>query len=613
MAEKKNTRYGVWFIVILLLVGLAGFGTGGLTSNIRTLGTVGDKEISLNDYQRTLNDQIRALSAQFGTQVTFQQARAFGLDQAALNQIILSRTLDNEAAQLGISAGDGNVRDRLLSIPQFSGAGGSFNRESYRYALQQSGQSEAQFEDGLREEMSRTLLQGAVVSGIPTPDSYTDALVQYIAETRSVTWASVGADILTAPVPGATDTDIQAYYDANPEEFTLPETRQITYAWLTPSMLQDQMTVTDDAIAALYNERINEYVQPERRLVERLIFLNAEQAAAAKTRLDNGEATFEDLVAERGLRLTDIDLGDMSKADLGVAGDPVFAAAAGDVVGPIDASMGPALFRMNAILAAQETPLDEAAPALRDELAATAARDVINDGADQMIDLIAGGATLEDLADRTEMRLGTISWTDQVTDGIAAYDAFRRAAATVQEGDFAELVDLADGGLFTLRLDEITPPTVQPLDEVRDAVMTAWQAQARQDAIVQKATEIAADIQPLTGFDTLSLSPTVDEDLTRRSFIEGTPADFLDTIFTMEIGSVEVLQSEGGAVIVRLDDIAPPDMTAEGTTAQREQVGASAAAGIAQDIFDAYATRLQEQTEVNIDQTALNAINAQFQ
>ncbi|MCK0094709.1 SurA N-terminal domain-containing protein [Yoonia sp. F2084L] len=612
MAKKDKPRYGAWIIVGVILLGLAGFGTGGLSGNIRNIGTVGDKDVTVASYQRALNEQIRALSAQFGQQISFQQAQAFGIDQVALSQVVLLRTLDNEASQLGVSVGDARVFERLQAIPSFQGAGG-FNRDTYRLALQQTGQTAEEFETGIREETARTLLQAAVVSGIPAPDAYADALVQYISENRSITWAVVDASDLTAPVPGATPAAQQEYYDANPAEFTLPEARNITYVWLTPNMILDDMVVTDEAVSALYNQRIAEFVQPERRLVERLVYLNQERANDAMARLDAGEITFEDLVAERGLTLADIDLGDVSQEDLRSAGEAVFAADAGDVVGPFNSPLGPALFRMNAVLASQETSLEEAAPALRDELAADAAREYINDSADPIVDLLAGGATMADLAERTDMRLGTIEWTPDNTDGIAAYDAFRREAAAVQEGQFAEIYDLADGGIFALTLDGITPPTLQPLDDVRDAVSAAWQDQARQEAVIALAEEIAADILPLTGFETVGLEPTVEEGMTRRTFIEGTPPDFNDQIFAMAIGDVRVVDAEDRALVVRLDNIAAPDLNDESVVAQRDAVAETARAGIAQDIFDAYANALRQQTEQSLNQQTINAVNAQFQ
>ncbi|MFN3661754.1 SurA N-terminal domain-containing protein [Yoonia sp.] len=613
MAQKKKSRIGAWIIVGVVLVGLAGFGTGGLTGNIRNLGKVGDKDVTVASYQRALDDQIRSLSAQFGTQISFQQAQAFGIDRQALQQVILTRTLDNEAARMGISAGDTAVFDRITSISAFQGAGG-FNRDTYRLVLQQSGQSESQFEAEIREDLARTLLQAAVVSGIPGAAAPAETLVRYASEARDVTLARVTADLLTAPVPGATDEDIVAYYEANAEEFTLPEARDITYVWMTPAMIEDQMEVTDAAIAALYDQRIAEYVQPERRLVERLIFTDPANAQAALDRIAEDELTFDALVEERGLSLADVDLGDVARDELPAgAQDPVFEAAPGNVVGPFPAATGVALYRVNAVLNAQEVTLEEAADDLRPELAAEAAREVINQDFDRITDLLAGGAALEDLAAQTDLTLGTISWTPDMSEGIAAYETFRDAAAEVTEGAFPRLQVLSDGGVFALRLDGVTPAQVPPLDNIRDQVAEAWQAQARQDAVLARAEELAADLTPDTDLTELGLAPRVEPNLTRRSFVENTPEGFNAIVFDMALDEARVVDAGDSALIVRLERIADADPAATDQAAQREAITESIAAGVAQDLFDAYASAVQQNTRININQATVDSVNAQLQ
>jgi len=394
MAQKKGNRYFVWIIMILLFVGLLGFGTGGFGGSAQTIGTVGKKEISVAQYQRGLNEQLRAFSAQIGTPVSFAQAQQLGIDQAVLGQIVTERALDNEATNLGISVGDELVRGEVLRVPAFRDLSGDFDREAYRATLQQSGMNERDFEMSIREEISRTLLQGAVVGGIPGPVAYADTIVTFVSETRDITWSAVTADNLTAPLAGPTDADLQAFYDANPDQFTAPEQREVTYAWLTPDMIQDQLTIDEDALRALYDERINEFVRAERRLVERLVYLDQDAADDAAARFAAGEVDFDDLVAERGLTLADVDMGDVLPSDLGDAADAIFAADAGAVLGPLPSSLGPAMYRMNAVLAADEVTFEDAADDLRAELSAARARRVIDDSSEGINDLMAGGATL---------------------------------------------------------------------------------------------------------------------------------------------------------------------------------------------------------------------------
>ncbi|MEJ6398727.1 SurA N-terminal domain-containing protein [Yoonia sp. 208BN28-4] len=610
--KKKGPRYGVWFIMILLFIGLLGFGTGGLGGNIRSVGTVGEKEINVATYQRALTDQIRAFEAQVGTTLTFQQAQAFGIDQAVLGQVVASRALDNEASSLGISVGDERVATEVLRVPGFQGLNGEFDREAYRFALQQTGLTESQFEDSIREEIARTLLQGAVVGGVPAPDTYADTVVSYITERRDISWATVDATALTEPQAGPTDADLTAFYEANPDLFTLPQERNITYAWLTPAMIADDIVIDEAAIAELYNERLSDFVQPERRLVERLVFGDEAQATAALARVTNGEATFDDLVADRGLDLADVDMGDVAQDELGAAGDAVFAAQAGDIVGPFNTSLGPALFRMNAILSAEETTLEEATADLRAELATARARRVIDDARDGITDLMAGGATLEDLAERTDLQLGSLAWTPDTTDDIAAYEEFRAAAEAAQEGDFASLEELSDGGVFALRLDGITPPALQPQEEIQGALIAAWDAAQTKQAVMDRAFEIADTIRPLTSLESLGLTANEEPEISRRSFIEGTPPNFTETVYEMDEGGIEVLEAGDNAIIVRLNRIYAADDEAE-TSANRETVADTAAAGIAQDIFEVFSGQVQQRTDIVLDQAAINAVNASLQ
>ena len=613
MATKSKNRYFLWIIMGLLVVGLLGFGTGGLSGNIRNIGTVGDKDVSVVSYQRALTEQMRAFGAQIGTTLGFQQAQAFGLDQAVLAQVVQTRTLDNEATNLGISVGDVRVRDEVLKIPAFKGLSGDFDREAYKFTLSQNGMSEAEFETGIREEMARTLLQGAVVGGIPSPDTYAETLSQYIGEARTITMATLTADDLIAPVAGPTEAELQTYFDAHPDDFTKPESRDITYAWLTPEMIQDDIEIDEQALRDLYQERISDFVQPERRLVERLVYIDEAAAEAAKVKLGTDGVDFDALVTERGLSLNDVDLGDVAQTDLGTAGEAVFAANAGDVIGPLNTTLGPALFRMNAILSAEEISFEDAEPDLRVELSAARARRVIDDSRDQINDLLAGGARLEDLAEQTDMAIGTITWDNDNRDDIAAYDEFRTLAASAKVGDYPTLADLADGGIFAIRLDTITPPSVKSLDEVRDAATAGWTAQAIQKALIAQAEETATSIEPLTGFETVGLTGKTESNLTRRSFLEGTPKTFLTDVFAMANGDVKVIDNVTTAIIVRVDAITAPDATTPQTAADKDVAATAAAAGMSQDIFEAFAASLQARTDVNINQAAVTAVHAQLQ
>ncbi|MGB1695920.1 MAG: SurA N-terminal domain-containing protein, partial [Paracoccaceae bacterium] len=176
MARSTNTlsKTFVWILLAFLIVGLAGFGAINFGGRMNSVGTVGDKEISVNDYARALQNQMNAASAQFGSQISFQQAQMFGIQQQALSRLVVEKTLEHEADGLGISAGDETVRDKLMTIRAFQGVDGSFDRTAYTFALQNAGLSETDFEKQLRDEAARELIQQAIATGVKMPSAFAD-------------------------------------------------------------------------------------------------------------------------------------------------------------------------------------------------------------------------------------------------------------------------------------------------------------------------------------------------------------------------------------------------------------------------------------------------------
>ncbi|NOD29414.1 MULTISPECIES: peptidylprolyl isomerase [Ruegeria] len=608
---KSLSKTFVWILMGLLMLGLAGFGAVNLSGTIRTVATVGDESISVDEYVRELQREIRAVEAQSGQPLQMSQARDLGLDRNALARLTALAALDNEVGQLGISIGDENLQQEIISIPAFQGVNGTFDRESYRFQLEQVGMTDSEFESDLRKESARTIVQGAIMGGVKMPATLTDTMIDYIGARRSFTVATVGTEALETPVAEPTDAQIQAFYDDNGEQFMLPRTKQLTYAILSPAMLVDTVDIDEDALRKLYEERNDEYNQPERRLVERLNFPSEQAAKDALAQLEVGGTTFEQLVRDRDLELNDIDLGDVTREDLGEAADAVFAAELDTVVGPLPSVFGPALFRVNGSLAANNVPFEEAEPALREELATERARRLIEAQSEDINDMLAGGATLEELAEETEMELGQIDWTRDSDEGVAAYDGFRAAAEAVQEGDFPEIAFLEDGSIFALRLDEVLPRRPEPLESASDRVAEAWQQAEIDKALREKADAILNQLAPDGDFAATGLPFRVENALTRTAFLNDVPANFMNEVFAMEPGELRVVSGNGAAWIVRLDEILPPADTDE-LRQLRDALSSQMDQALAQNIFNAYVRDAQTRARPVVDQQALNAVQASF-
>ena len=610
---KNLSKTFVWILMGLLFVGLAGFGAINVSGTTRTLATVGDATVSVDDYARALQQEQRAIQAQSGRSIPLSQLISMGVDRGVLSGLVASAALDNELGELGLSVGDEVLLKEITQISAFQGSDGNFSRDNYRFALDNAGLSEADFEEDMRSETARTLLQGAITGGTRMPAVLGETLTDYIGARRSFAYVRLSENdvILTAVEP--TDDELKTFYETHIEDFTLPETKVITYVALRPDALVDEVEVDETALRALYEERDAEFNVPERRLVEQLVFPNEDAAATAKAQLDVGGTTFETLVEERELTLSDIDMGDVAIDTLGAAGDAVFAAEVGDVVGPLPSDFGPALYRVNGVLEANFTSFEDALPTLREELALDRARRVIETRSEGIDDALAGGATLEDLAkEENGMVLGQLDWTADTTDDIAAYDTFRNAAEAVTIEDFPAVDYLEDGSLFALRLDEVLAPRPQPFEDARTAVTEAFKGDRIAKALAEQADQIKAATEANDGQFPEDREVVEQTGLTRTAYLDQTPVDLLNQVFEMEVGEVRVVSDAEGTVVVRLDETLPPDDGNDMqflTQALNEQLNQS----LSNEIFQIYLQAVQSRARPQVNQQAVNSVHATFQ
>ncbi|NHF72251.1 peptidylprolyl isomerase [Paracoccus sp. 12-3] len=633
--RTKGKSTIVWILMGLLLLGLGGFGVTSFTGGSSEIGAVGETEIDAQTYGRALQGEIDNISRQSGQRITMEQARAMGLTQAVQAQLFNSAALAEEARLAGVSVGDRAVADAITTAPAFQGPGG-FDRAAYTETLRRQGLTEERFERDVRSDLARTILQAAVVSGVAAPSAQAEQTANWRLEKRDISWIELTESDLAAPVDPANDEILTAWHQANADRFTAPEIRKITYAWMTPEMLADTVELDETALRDLYESKAADYIQPARRLVGRLVFESADAAAAAKARLDAGEANFEQLAIERGLTLADTDLGEMTEEELAAAGTTVFAAEDNGVVGPVDTELGPALYAVNAILDPVNVTYEEALPDLRAEAAADRARRLIADQTPAIEDLLAGGATLEQVAEETGAELGQIDWSatlEAAPGEIGGYPTFREYAAAVTDRDFPELVELEDGGVFALRLDEVVAPTLIPFDEVREKVAADWaEGEAHRQLVAlaeeRKLQAVSETIPPMPlvdtpaeGAATAEVEPAAQPESTawtqeiglmRDGYLETAPPQMIEEAFKLADGETEIVDDGKRVALVRIDRIEAADLSTEIAREILDNTSARMGQSLQQDLFDYYSRAVQAQNGVTLNAAGIAAIESRM-
>ncbi len=606
----------MWIIMGLLMFGLTfGFGLDSLRgANVTSIGTVGDEPIEINTYGRAYQNAYLQASQQLGRAPTPEELDRFGIQDQVLDAVSGQAALDNETAKVGLSVGDNMVRDSIRNSAQFQGLNGGFDNESYRYFLEnQVGMSAGQFEARVRKENARALLQNTVVSGVKSDQTMALTLLNFAQQQRSFEWAALTEDNLAAPIAEPTPAELEAFYTVQKADYMTPQTRKITYAWLNPDDLLDEVDVDEAQIRESYDLQSDRFNRAEQRAVDRVVFPSMEDAQAARDRLDASAASFSEIVTERGLSEADVDLGEVSRTDLSTAAaDLLFSQSEPGVVGPVESSLGPALFRINAVIQADNTPFEEVRDELRSELAGESARRLVADLVGEIDDELAGGVELEELTKISGLQVGTLDFHAQSDHPLAGYDEFRQAAQAVQEGDFAEVLDLSDGGVFAIRLDGIEEPAQIAQADVGERLVEDFKAVKTKEALLELAERFKPGLEAGGDLSFVGIDLTAVDGINRTSFIEALPPSGVSQVFEMELGDVSVIESGDAVAVVRLTNITDFDPDQDGNDVALDRINQQINAQISLDILDYYSDALQSEAGVTLDRNIINQVNLQM-
>ena len=381
----------------ILVISFAIWGIGPVFRNFGrgALAKVGPHEIRAEDFQRSLQNELRAISRQTGRHITPEQARAAGIDQRVLAQLMAWAAVETHADQLDLALSDKALINGLKDDPAFKDPNGNFSRIAFENVLQNMGLSERGFLALRRRDELREQVTGALINGVAIPNSLVDLVNSWRNEKRVAQFFVIDAD-KAVKVPEPDDAKLRETYEANKGEFTSPEFRKLGVLVLSVDDLKTKMDVTDAEIATKYEESKDAYNTPERRRLQQLAFKDKAAAEAAKTALAGGKS-FGDLAKELGAKDSDIDLGLVSKDRLidPKIGDVAFSLPKDGISDPIEGRFATVLVRVSAIEPAVIRTLADVKDQVRDAIAKGKAQGQVQSLIDQVEDGRSAGKPLQ--------------------------------------------------------------------------------------------------------------------------------------------------------------------------------------------------------------------------
>jgi peptidyl-prolyl cis-trans isomerase D len=603
MLQAIRSRAGSYVVKILFALLILTFGIWGIGDIFRTRGTdtavatVGDQSIRAEELQTALRRALEQVSARFGSAIDLQQAKQLGLVDQTLAQLIDRSLIDQEAARLRLDVSDDLIRNVITANPSFRGSDGRFDRGLFAAVLAANNLTEDQYVALLRHDIPRNDLLHAVTAGAAAPQPVVDLLYRYRNEKRT-------AEIVALPTAGIPDVgqpsedELKAFYEKHPELFRAPEYRGFTLASLDPSDFAKDIEIPEAKLKEEYDQRQDELQIPERRDVEQILAPTEEKAKEAEAALAAGKDWREVATTIAGQDPDTIDLGLMRREEMPSAlGEAAFELSVNKPSEPVKTPLGWHILRVVKIEPPVTQTFDEAKPKLEADLAHQEAVDRIYKVANKADDALAGGATLSDAAAKFGLKTTTVEAVDTgdhdpqdkpVTLPVSASDVLRLAFAT-NEGQTSRVTETPEGAIFALHVDKVIPSQVKPLDEVKDKVVAAWQADRRREIVAKEAEELASAVTPETRLATVAsekgLKATTSPPFTRHPENDtAVPPALVGKLFAAKPGEVVTASDASGSYVAQLDEVQRP-----------EDVSQTAAAGLSHELDTAQQVDLAEE------------------
>ncbi|MFP3546003.1 SurA N-terminal domain-containing protein [Rhizobium sp. SIMBA_035] len=611
-----------WVAKLLMLLLVASFGIWGISRELigggssTTVVTVGDQKVDVNEFRLAYQRQVASLSQQFGMRLTPEQAKAFGVEQQTIAQLVAGASLDQLAADMNLGLSEDRLAQLIGDDPAFKDVSGKFDRSLFTSRLRNAGIPEADYINERSKVAVRSQIVDAVSNGFKAPAALVDALKLYRQESRDIDYLLLtNANI--EPIKAPADDVLSKWFDGVKARYRAPEYRKVAYLKLESSDIADVATVTDDQIREDFDKRKETFRTPETRTVEQLTFANKDLAAAAQTALKSG-TTFDQLVTDQGKTATDVLLGDFTKdkvPDQSVAEAAFAVTKNGGTTPVVDGAFGPVILRITNIKPETVKTLDEVKEDIRKQLAlVNASQEVINVH-DHIEDMRSAGQSLEDIAKELKLKavvVDAIDATGADKDGnevkdIPSKQQLLGEAFKTEPGTQPVALALGNDGYVWFDVREVTPERERPLAEIRDKAVADWTAEQQKLELAKKADELKqeaqkgkslADIAAPLGIAVESksgVSRTTDDAVLGRGGVSAAFSGPADTVANA-VGADATTQ-----ILLKVTNV-NTDPTTDALNNQDAQIAAVAnAAG--DDILDQMVTLLQTQYSASINQT----------
>lgn len=250
---ERTSKYIVLLFAALMAISLVIFYAPGRnsasnldpTKNTEVVAKVGSASITLADVARVRENY----SQMFGSRINLAQ---LGGNKRFLDGLISKQVISQEAARLGLSASDGELREKIRK--QFSDASGTFvGFDRYKESVTARYGDIEKFENDMRDEIAQEKLRAFVSASVNVSDKEVEEEYRRRNTSFDVSYVAVTTDKVATKIQPS-DDELRAYYDSHKTDYRyLEPQRKIRYVFIETEKVGSKLQISDADLKSEYD------------------------------------------------------------------------------------------------------------------------------------------------------------------------------------------------------------------------------------------------------------------------------------------------------------------------------------------------------------------------
>ncbi len=477
MANLKGniSKFFAWIMVSIVIISLAGFGIQDviLGSTGRNIATIGKEKISINEFLRSVENEILNFSKENSVNLSIEEAKNYGLVNKAMNDLLAKKIFDNLIKNNEISREDKSVADYIKTVDSFKNISGDFDVEKYKRYVTATGADLKEFENILKDDLVRELILSVFEAPAKIDTTIIEKSIAHYFQSRQVSFIELQTDTFRRSSKKPNSTDISKYFEERKDDFKSSNKKIFQIGSIDFEKFVKRQNIENKSIKDYYNENIASFQNEEKRLIDILYFSDLDNKSEKRIQeIKSKTKLFDEEISSRGLKTDDVTLGYVNKSSSKDNNNlmDLFGKENIGVYGPFNTDLGLAIYRIREIVPGTLTTFSEAKSDIRNLLASERAKNETFKILEDLNNEIAAGQTLEDLASRFSISIELLEIENNQLPDRFEGDPNAKALLENASDQITEFIVLKDNSLLAMKLDKEIKSRSLDLTEVSDDI-----------------------------------------------------------------------------------------------------------------------------------------------